>query len=157
MAFDAAPFTLSVTFVDKNSNESNKIFELRSADHAAALTDAAAVVAAYGAATKAEILRYAIGTNFIEGTVVMPTSDMPISTVVSVTTALTTPGKKANYAIPMPADVIMSGNNLIASHATAQAVQGLYLAGGEVFISDGEDASGASALEGKLVTRNRTL
>lgn len=157
MAFDPNGFGLSVTFVDKNGNESVKIFDLQGADVAAATTNAAAAVAAYGAATKAEILKYDIHVRFIEDTVVMPTSDMPVSTFVSVTTALATAGKKANYAIPMPVDAIMSGNDLIKGDALAEAVQGLYLSGGELFISDGELATGTEALAGVLVTRARRL
>lgn len=157
MAFAAAPFTLSVILRDKIGNETTKTYELTSANHAAAVTDSAAIVSALEGMSKAETLRYTIGTNFTEDTVVVPTSDMPISTVVSATTNLVTAGKKANWSVPMPEDAAMSGNDLIIGAGIVTTYQALFTAGGKAKISDGETALGASPLKGKLVTRSRSF
>lgn len=157
MALDATAFTLSVSLRDKIGNETTKNYQLTGADHATALTDATAIIAALNGMSKATVLGYTVGSNFKETTVVAPTSDMPISTVVSATTALTTAGKKANWSVNMPEDAVMAGNDLITTHALVIAYQALFIAGGKAKISDGETAAGTSPLKGKLVTRSRSF
>jgi hypothetical protein len=157
MAYVAAGFTLSVTLRDKIGNETNKLYKLTSADHTAAVADTSTIIAALTGLSKAEVLKYTIGTELVNNAVSVPTSDMPISTVVSATTALTTAGKKANWAVPMPEDAAMSGNDLIIANGLVTAYQALFTAGGKATISDGETASGASPLSGRLVTRSRSF
>lgn len=155
MAFVANGFGLVVTLRDKIGNETTKEYELVSANHAAAVTDSVIILAALEGLSKAEALSYEIKTKFVEDTVVVPTSDMPVSVGVSATTALTTAGKKANWFVPMPEDAAMSGNDLIISNALVMAYQDIFTAGNQATISDGETASGASPLKGVLVTKGR--
>lgn len=155
MAYIADGFGLAMTARDKIGNETDKEYSLTSANHAAALTDATAIVTAFEGLSKAAVLKYEIKTKFIQDTVVIPTSDMPISVGISVTTALTTAGKKANWNVPMPEDAALAGNDVIISNALVVAYQALFLAGGKAYISDGETASGTNPLKGVLTSKGR--
>lgn len=155
MAFVANGFGLVVTLRDKIGNETTKEYDLVSANHAAAVTDSVIILNALEGLSKAEALSYEIKTKFIEDTVVVPTSDMVVSQGISVTTNLTTAGKKANWNVPMPEDAAMSGNDVIVTNALVQAYQDIFTAGGQATISDGETASGVSPLRGVMVTKGR--
>lgn len=157
MAFVANGFGLVVTLRDKIGNTTTKQYDLTSANHAAAVTDAGVIIAALEGLSKAAVLNYDIKTKMIQDTVVVPTSDMPVSVGISVTTNLTTAGKKANWSVPMPEDAAMSGNDVITTNALVIAYQALFIAGGKATISDGEVASGTSPLSGKLVTKYRSF
>lgn len=155
MAFVANGFGLVVTLRDKIGNETTKEYDLKAADHAAALTAATTIVTALEGLSKAAALTYEIKTKFIQDAVVVPTSDMVVSQGVSATTNLTTAGKKANWFVPMPEDAAMSGNDLIITNALVVAYQALFLAAGPAYISDGETALGANPLKGVMVTKGR--
>lgn len=155
MALVANGFGMTLSARDKIGNETTKEYVLTSANHAAAVTDSAIIITAFEGLSKAEVLNYEIKTKFIEDTVVVPTSDMVISQGISVTTALTTAGKKANWNVPMPEDAAMSGNDVIVTNALVQAYQDIFTAGGQATISDGEIASGVSPLKGVMVTKGR--
>jgi len=157
MALVAAGYGLSVTLRDKIGNESTKIYELIGADNTAALANAVIIITALKGLSKAEVLNYQVLEKFTENDVQVPTSDMPISTIVSATTALTTAGKKANWAVPMPEDAAMSGNDLIIANGLVTAYQDIFTASGQATLSDGETASGTSPLSGRLVTRSRSF
>jgi hypothetical protein len=157
MAFEFGTFILSALIVDKKGNIGIKEYQLRATVVADAVTQAAAQIALLAPMTKGTIVKYILGIVYSEAAPAAVTSDMPVSTVVSATTNLTTAGKKANWSVNMPVDAIMAGNDLITTNALVMAYQASFLSGGNVYISDKENALGASPLKGKLVTRARSF
>jgi hypothetical protein len=141
MALTSTGFYYSITLVDEDLNETTKEYKLNSADYTAAVLDGAAIITALLNVTEAKIAKTAITQKFNESALVPPTNDMPVSEVVSVTTLIDGAGtKKANYDIPMPKDVIMTGNALTTSNAAVIAYHALFQTGGVALISDGEVA-----------------
>jgi len=149
-------FAVNITLVDNDGNETNKLFELQSADYATAVTDSAAIVTALLNVSDGKISGEQISQRFVEDALTLPTVLTPASEVVSVTARKAGAGnKKANYAIPMPKEAIMSGNSLIVTNAAVQAFNDLFISGNQAFISDGEFLADADPLSGKRVTKYR--
>lgn len=156
MSLDSTGFSLTFTLVDNDGNETNKLFELQSADYAAALVATSTIITALLNVTDGKISGYQIAQRFAESALTLPTVLTPASEVVSVTARKAGVGnKKANYAIPMPKEAIMSGNSLIVTNAAVQAFNDLFIAGNQAYISDGENLADADPLSGKRVTKYR--
>jgi len=156
MALVSDGFFYVVTLADNDGNETIKRYELTSADYATAVTDGAAIITALTNVSDGEVVGTEIVQKFVENAVSLPAVLTPASEIVSVTSLKAGAGsQKANYAIPMPKEAIMSGNSLIVTNAAVQAYNALYAAGGEAFISDGESLATADPLRGKRVTKYR--
>ena len=160
MAFVTTGFFLDVTLVDYGANETHKSWEMTAANAAAAVTDAATVVAALEAVTDAEAISYSIRQNYIEDTFVAPTIVNPVSVVASITALIDGAGnKKANLSIPSPSITIFQDTTGDAADLVDGAAVATYLAlfqtGGELLISDGEVLG--DFLRGIRVTQKRRL
>jgi len=144
------------TLVDFKGNETRRGFDLQSATYAAAVTDTAAIITALLNVSDGVIAGYDIRQKFVEGALVLPTELALASEFASVTALKSGGGAgKANYTIPMPKEVIMSGNSLIVTNAAVQAFNDLYISGQKAFISDGENLADQDPLSGKRVTKYR--
>lgn len=156
MALVSDGFAYVITLVDNDANETIKRFELQAATYADAVTAGAAIVTALLNVSDGKISATAIEQRFVEDALVLPAVLTPASEVVSVTARKAGAGnKKANYAIPMPKEAIMSGNSLIVTNAAVQAFNDLFIAGNQAYISDGENLADADPLSGKRVTKYR--
>lgn len=122
MAFVAdpkAPFLLTISLMDSGLDRSNLTFNLLpSADYAAAVAAAAAIIPLLTAVTTAEITGYTIGTKFIEDTVAVPAAAEVENRAVIVGQLSSSPLATATIVIPAPAPglfqtTIGAGHNLI--------------------------------------------
>lgn len=145
MAFVTTGFFLSATLVDYGANETHKRWQMTAATAAAAVTDAAIVIAALEAVTDAEVISYEIQQGYIEDTFVAPTVVNPVSVVASITALIEDAGnKKANLSIPSPNIGIFvgaTGDNadiVDGSDAALIAYLDLFQNAGQLLVSDGE-------------------
>lgn len=145
MALVANGFELVATLVDNGGNTSTLRYELVSADHATALTDSAAIVAALVAVTNSVMSGYAIRTLFSENAFAYPAAGVENEDKASITVLLDGLGnKKANVKIPAPvigiftATLGLGANVVDISDADLLTYLGIFEDGGECYISDGE-------------------
>jgi hypothetical protein len=162
MAFVSSGFFLSVTMVDYGVNETRKRWKMTAANNAAALTDAAIVIAALEAVTDAEVTAYSVEQGFNEDTIVPPTVVNPVSVVASNTASVLGGGnKKVNFSIPAPDIAIFEGPTgdaadiVDVADAAVIAYVALFKTGGQLFLSDGERIN--AHLKGIRVTQKRRL
>ena len=146
MALASVGWELVVTLIDSGANTTQKIYELRSADAAAAATDAAAVLAQIALVSDAVVSQYRLAEVFEEGALSLPGS-AEVETVASITGFISGMGnKKANFGIPAPkAGVFLatSGSNrnvvnIATGSIVADYAAAVYQAAGKAYISDGE-------------------
>jgi len=162
MAFTTTGFFLSVTLMDYGENETHKRWQMTAATAAAAVTDAATVIAALEAVSDAEVTGYVIEQAYVEDAFALPSVVNPVSVVASITSLIDGAGsKKANLSIPSPNIGIFQG----ATGDAADVVDGtdvaldayldLFRDTGELLISDGEVLG--DFLKGIRVTQKRRL
>lgn len=162
MALVSDGFHLSVSLVDYGGNQTNKRWKMTAATYAAAVTDAAIVLAALNAVTDAVISAYAIAEDFVEDALSLPATINPVSVVASNTAYIDDAGqKKANFQIPSPnigifVGAIGDGADIVDGTDVAfLAYKALFDTGAQLLISDGESLGGF--LRGVRVTLKRNL
>jgi hypothetical protein len=161
MALVSSGYGLTVSIIDNGGNETSVQYKLRSGDHATAVTDSLAVIAALVAVSDGEISGYTISSNYAENALSFPATDAVQAEVsASMTTFVAGAGnKKANYRIPMPKAAIFTasigkGANIVdTENADVLAFHALFGVGGKVYVSDGENAGGLYG--GVRVTRGK--
>jgi len=158
MAFSAANFGMSVTYLDGGSNTTTReyMMDLDIVDYADAVTAAAAMIVDIEALTDAEIPSYRVFQVLNETAVTIPPITVQIENCASITALLTSPGsKKANINVPAPkigAFVATTGTQANIINTTATIVTNFtdnFLVAGDFTISDGEEI--ARLLDGKRV------
>jgi len=156
MALVADGFLLAVTLVDNGGNEGTMRYDLRSADHATALTDTAAIIAALNALTNAVIRRYAIHTKYRENAFAYPAAGVELEDKASLSVSLDGVDKRANLKIPAPVIGMFAassgpGANVVdVLDADTLTYVALFETGAEAYISDGEDVD--ALLSGKRIS-----
>ena len=162
MALVSDGFWLSVSLVDYGGNQTNKRWKMTAATAAAAVTDAATVLAALDAVTDAVISGYSIDNKFVEDALALPATINPVSVVASNTAYIDDEGqKKANFQIPAPnigifVAAIGDGADIVDGTDVAfMAYKALFDTGEQLFISDEETLGGF--LRGVRVTLKRNL
>jgi len=146
MALVADGFNLSVTLADRGGNTTVKSFDLTSADHATALTDATAILAALTGVSDASVKGYTIGTRYVENAFVLPTVGEIENQAMLTFRLYGDPLKKATFTIPAPKDAIFSAssgalyNQVDLADTEVIAMRNVFFTGGEATISDGETA-----------------
>lgn len=136
-------FKLSVILVDTGGNTSTKVFDLQAATYAAAVTDAATIIAALNPITTAAIRSYSIAEKFEEDAFTFPTA-AEIENQAEIVVRLATMNKYATIYVPSPiASIFVSPNgdgyNIVdGTDALVAAYLALFNAGAEAYLSDGE-------------------
>lgn len=150
------PFELVVQIADNSGKTTKKTFELQSADAAAAATDSAAVLAALNGVTAGVVKSYSINQVFVENALVLPASGVENENQALLSIRLASdPTKYASVAIPAADPGIFvsasgAGANVVdTSSGLVNAFVGLFSAGNEAYVSDGELADPALDFSGK--------
>jgi hypothetical protein len=157
MALVTDGFTLYVELVDRGGDSTTKSFELSSANYAAAITDAATVVAALDAATYAKIRQYSVSEKFKEDSFTLPLLGQIEEQALLVLRLSSDPTKSATTSIPAPVDGMFmdtsgDGFNVIdPTDSVVIAYVDLFKTGNQAYISDGEIAS--SLVSGRRIHR----
>ncbi len=165
MAFVAATpaYVANFTIYASNGKKIVKPYNLTSADHAAAVTDSAAIMVSLNKVQAGTISAYSIQTKFENDAFTIPTSDdaeWGESAIVS-GKILDQPLKSASVTIPFPKitifeDTTGKGRDIVDtdfSHETTTHINeylDIFRTGGQATVSDGEtlETSGAG-LEGR--------
>jgi len=148
MAIASDGFVLDVVLVDGGANTANMSFPLTAADYATAVTDAGSIIGALGPITGAVIKTYTIREVFIENSLTLPGAGVHVENRALVNLQLSSnPLKTAQRVIPAAVDDIYQGlsgkslNRVDVNNVELRTFIGLYHAGGEVTISDGESVA----------------
>jgi hypothetical protein len=158
MAFLAADFGMSVTYLDGGSNTTTREYMMDPdvATYDDAVIAAAAMIVDIEALTDAEISSYRVFQNLNEGTLVIPAATVQIENCLSLTVLLTAAGnKKANINVPAPkigAFIASTGPQANVANTTAAIITSFtdyFLVAGTFTISDGEEIT--RVLDGKRV------
>lgn len=162
MALVSDGFQLNVTLADSGDNPAVLTYNMRAATYAAAVTDAAIIIAALEAVTDSVVEGYSLREKYLENALVLPTG---VSNWIkaSISIALSTAGKRANLQIPGPnSGVFVSatgeGRDVVdMGDAAVGAYIDLFKAAGQATISDDEDANAITNGSGKRVSSRVTL
>jgi len=137
-------FFLTVTLYDRNQDDVTLTYELRSADFAAAETDALVVLAALDAVTKDVQAAYSVGKRYVQDSIVLPIEG---ENQIKARVAYRLADGQGNetFDIPAPEESIFvtltgKSNNIVnVGKDTLITYANLFKAtGGKCFISDGE-------------------
>jgi hypothetical protein len=160
MAFEAANFGMSVTFVDSGSNTAAREYMMDDTvlTYADAETAATAAIPTIQALSDAPIASYRVFQAFNEGALLLPAT-VQIENTMSLTYQLILAGnKKANLNVPAPKIAMFVAptgpqSNIVNTNTTTNTVletfTTLFKAAGKFTLSDGEKTS--RILSGKRV------
>jgi hypothetical protein len=156
MAMTSLGYFLSVTTVDAANVPSTLEYELTAATIAAAVTDAAIIVAALLGVTNLNVKGQTISQRFYESTFTVGAGNAKVKGVVSGVID-GQPTKGATYSFPDPVDAILGAvgtrqyNDIDTADALTVAYSDVFQTGGQSKISDGEVLGAVTG--GKRVTR----
>lgn len=151
MALVSDGFWLYVTVADHGDNQSTLSYQMdpaNTADFAAALANAAGLIADLDAVTNSVIIGYRVEEVFYEDAIALPAAGIENEDKASVTFRIDGTNKKGNFKIPAP--VSAGGTNLFigtsgasanqvnTQQATLQAYADNFRTAGGFLISDGE-------------------
>lgn len=160
MAFSAALFGMTITFIDSGSNIATREYMMDSTvvDYTGAQAAATAAVPVIQALSDAPIASYRIFQGFSEAALVLPAA-VQVENQMSLTYQLVLAGnKKANLNVPAPKITMFitatgPGSNTVnvdeTSNVALAAYTDLFQTGGKFTMSDGEKTS--RVLSGKRV------
>jgi len=161
MANQSAGFFLEVTLVDSSNTKTNMEFELVATVYADVLTDVVIILNALVAVTRSVIAVYRIVQKWYDDAFVVPTvgrtnkEKAVISGIVE-----GNPTKSVVFSIPNPQDTLFAGaigtrnfNVVDTGDAALITYKGLFGAGGQCLLSDGEELD-AVLTGGVRVTRS---
>lgn len=146
MALVDSGYRAQFTLVDNGGKKTTKTYQLRAADMATAVTDAAAILLALNAVTNSVVSTYNIANVFKEAALSFPAEGIRNADKMSLSVELETEGGKlANLRVPAPVigcfiDATGPGANIVNTAASIVTDYcDLFKTGAEAFISDGED------------------
>jgi len=160
MAFSAAGFGMTVTFIDSGSNTASREYMMDSTvlTYDAAETAALAAIPVIQATSDAPIASYRVFQNYNEAAMVLPL-DVQVENTMSLTYQLVLAGnKKANLNVPAPKIAMFIAatgpqSNIVNTNETTNTVLAaftdLFQPAGKFTLSDGEKSS--RILSGKRV------
>ena len=147
MALTASGFKGTITIVDNGRNSTTKSYALTAATVADAVTDMAAIVAAFSAVSDAAIVSYTVQSLFEESALTLPASGVQLEDLALITCSIVgEPLKTASLTIPAPKPTIFLGLSEDAADivdvndAALDAYFSLFQLNGEATLSDGEAA-----------------
>lgn len=147
MALAAAGFKGTMSIVDNGRNNSTKTYDLTAATIADALTDMAAIVAAFVAVSDAAVVSYTVQSLFEEGSLTLPASGVQLEDIALLTASIVgQPLKSATISIPAPKPAIFLGTSdeaadiVDVNDVALDAYFSLFQLNGEAYVSDGESA-----------------
>lgn len=161
MALVSTGFQLTVNLIDTSNSSSTLSFDLQAADYATSVTDSATILAALANVTNSNVGGYRIVEVFEENAFSLPANAQNAEKAECAAFIAGAGTKKAIFRIPAPATAVFvspSGDqaNVVDTGGTEiLAYAALFEAGGEAYISDGENiASPASnsLVSGKRIT-----
>lgn len=136
-------YFLTVTGIDRNSDDTTLTYELRSADYATALADALIIIGLLEAVSQLEVTAYSVATRYVEDAIVQPlTGESQIKARVGC--RLSDGQGNTTFDIPAPEETIFvstvgKGNNIVNTENVAlNNYANIFKATGKAFISDGE-------------------
>lgn len=150
----------TVTLVDTQGDPTTLEFELQSADFATAQTDLATIITALAATSGSVPLSRSISFRQDEDAFAYP-SGADNSVKARCVYQIANSSKKAYRDIPAPLDAIMvattgPNNNVVNTVSAGYLLwEGLFLAGAQAYLSDGENVD--TTLKGRRVTRAKGL
>lgn len=163
MAFVDQLFTFIINVKDNGDNQSKFVFDMTAADYATAIADIPVIVAAVQGVTAAPISSYSLSQRWVQDAFGYPASGVHVEDRAEIIARiLDDPVKTAKFYIPAPqADLFVGlagpdANRINTAAPDLVTFAGLYQAGAEAFISDGENLEAGSTngiLEGKRVHR----
>ena len=147
MALVADKWFLVVNLVDSGNNTFSKRYRLAAIDAATAATSAAAVVAALDAITECPIVSHYHYQETVENALVLPVGVQGENKALLTFRLEGAANKSASDTIPAPIIGVFvtptgNGSNVInGAHAAIATYRDLFIAGGNAFISDGENVT----------------
>ena len=162
MALVSNGFWLDIELTDYGGNATSKRYKMTAADYDTAMTDVAAVAPALINMTDAVITSYSVQQRFVQDALSLPSVINPVSVKAMMTTYIADMGdKKASFDVPAPKIAIFqaaigNGADIVdTTNATVLAYHDLFEPGGQLYISDGEEAGGL--IGGIRTTQTRRL
>jgi hypothetical protein len=161
MAIASAGWNLNVRLVDTGGNQTNRSYDLISADADEAATHSAAIIAALEAVTDAAVAGYTIGEVFLEGALTYPAAAEVENCAEISAKIVGFPNKSAVLTIPAPNVGIFTGttgpafNVVDIADAALQTYLGLFDGSGPATISDGESIIVSSAVGRRIHKKSR--
>jgi hypothetical protein len=153
MALASDGYRLTIEMEDSFGKTSTKIVNLTSADFTAAASDASTYVTEFATKTLAEIVGYTVGEVFVENAPAGGAGN--VGEKASITVNLATTGKRANFQIPAPDNLNISGTSDVDG-STIATLLGYYNSTGFATLSDGEQVADTGAFAGgRIVTVSR--
>lgn len=140
---NGAGFFVTVQIMDKGEEKATLTVELRSATHAAAITDFASWVAAFVAVSQAEVLGYNIQQRYVNDAIIIPAAGQ-LQEKARVAFRLEGTSEYETLDIPSPRDTVFLDTNganseiVDVNDAALVTYTNLYKSAGIAFISDGE-------------------
>lgn len=146
MALVSIGFFLTVNVKDTGGNDTTRTFQMVAADAAAAVTDAAAILTAFGNVSDAGVVGYSIAERFVEQSFTLPAAAEVENQALVTMGIFQKPNKSGSVSIPAPKPGIMvntSGQGFNQPDFTDVALiayLNLFTTGGKAKLSDGEVA-----------------
>lgn len=147
-------WSITITFMDVQGDRVSYQHEMQATSYTEATSDKAAIIAAFEAVTDCEIVGYTLSEKWYEDTVVDPPSGTQRENTAELLLNPTDPLKPyPTVTIPGAKDSIMMGgsgpsNNIVdITDTDVLALVALFLADGELYVSDGETVTGIIAGE----------
>lgn len=144
MALVSDGFWMRATVVDNGNNKTIKTYQMRAADFATATTDSTAILNALNAVTDSTISAFSIAQRFYEDAFAWPVSGIQNEDKASISCVITN-SKSANIKIPAPIPAMFqdtegaAANVVDVTNGDLIAYTDIFKAGGESYISDGDD------------------
>lgn len=151
------PFIYSLTVAGSAGQKSTLRYELTAADYATAVTDAAAILAAFQAVSDAVVQRGSLA-DVTEYPATLPTTGVDTAILATLSGKIVSTQKPVVVRFPAPKDAVRLGtsgeeyNELDLSNAAVEAYWDLFGVSGESYISDGENVA-ASPRSSQIVSR----
>lgn len=137
---------LSVKLIETSLKTTEKRYELTSADYAAAVIDAASVITKLEAVSDLEVVEYHFYEEHVEDTIVIPTAAQKENQALLSLRIAGNPLKNVTHAIPGASAGIFiaatgpDSDRVDTADTQLVAYAGMFMSGGECYISDGETA-----------------
>lgn len=146
MALVSQGFSATLSLVDKQNDDYQKVYELQGADYAAAVASLGNIITFFTGVSDLVVSGYILRERVVEDALVTPT--VGNATDQAFVTARKSDTFKHTITIPAPKDAIFvsatgQGNNVIDTANTALlAYMEAFVSGGQAFVSDGEFLAG---------------
>lgn len=147
MALVGGKFKFSITLLDNGGDKTTRTYDMQAVTQEAAETDAPAILAAIQGVTDAVVVSYSFYEEFVNDALAYPASGVENQNQALLDFLIVDdPTKHATISIPAPKPGIFMATSgppaeiIDTADAAVIAFAGLFLAAGQLYLSDGEEA-----------------